>query len=177
MRYGWVRVALVAAVLATAACDRGGPAVSSDAGNAEALAAATAFMASNARAEGVQSLPSGVQYKIVQSGPAGGINPDRNDLVRVDYEGSLTDGTVFDSSFKRGVPAVFRLDEVVPGWGDVISKMKPGDEWIAYIPPDRGYGEQDKGDIPPNSALVFRIRLLDVAPEPGDAPPPDAAMG
>ena len=177
MRYGWVRVALVAAVLATAACNRSEPALSSDAGNAEALAAATAFMARNAKAEGVQSLPSGVQYKIVQSGPAGGVNPDRNDLVRVDYEGSLTDGTVFDSSFRRGVPAVFRLDEVVPGWGDVISHMKPGDEWIAYIPPDRGYGEQDKGDIPPNSALVFRIKLLDVAPEPGDAPAPGTAMG
>jgi peptidylprolyl isomerase/FKBP-type peptidyl-prolyl cis-trans isomerase FklB len=177
MRYGWVRVALVAAVLATAACNRGSAPAGSDAANAEALAAATAFMTSNAKADGVQSLPTGVQYKVVQSGPAGGVSPDRNDLVRVDYEGSLTDGTVFDSSFKRGVPAVFRLNEVVAGWADVISHMKPGDEWIAYIPPDRGYGEEDKGDIPPNSALVFRIKLLDVAPEPGDAPPPDAAMG
>ena len=176
MRYGWVKAALVAAALTVAACDRGGAAGSGEAANAEALAAATAFMAQNAKAEGVQSLPTGVQYKVVQSGPAGGASPDRNDLVSVHYEGTLTDGTVFDSSFQRGVPAVFRLDEVVPGWGDVISHMKPGDEWIAYIPPDRGYGEQDKGDIPPNSALIFRIKLLAVAPEPGDAPPPDAAM-
>ena len=177
MRYGWVKVALVAAALTVAACDRGGAGGSGEAANAEALAAATAFMAQNAKAEGIQSLPTGVQYKVVQSGPAGGASPDRNDLVSVHYEGTLTDGTVFDSSFQRGVPAVFRLDEVVPGWGDVISHMKPGDEWIAYIPPDRGYGDVAKGDIPANSALVFRIKLLDVAPEPGDAPAPGTAMG
>jgi peptidylprolyl isomerase/FKBP-type peptidyl-prolyl cis-trans isomerase FklB len=176
MRSGWVRAAALAGVLALAACGRGSaPASRTDlAGN---LAEARAFMARNATAEGVRSLPSGVQYKVVASGPPGGERPDGNDLVRVDYEGALTDGTVFDSSFQRGVPAVFTLDTVVPGWSLVVQQMRPGDEWIVYIPPELGYGEQDKGDIPPNSALVFRLKLLDIARNSGDAPPAGTAMG
>lgn len=177
MRYGWARAALVCAVLAVAACNRPASDGASAAADAEALQAAHAFMTTNARAEGVQSLPQGVQYKIVTSGPTSGVSPDRNDLVRVDYEGSLVDGTIFDSSFERGIPAAFRIDQVIPGWGDALSHMHPGDEWIVYVPPERGYGDQDKGEIPPNSVLIFRLRLLDVAPEPGDAPPPDVGMG
>lgn len=177
MRYGWARAALVCAVLAVAACNRPAADGQSAAADAEALQAAHAFMTKNATADGVEALPQGVQYKIVTSGPTDGVRPDRNDLVRVDYEGSLVDGTIFDSSFERGVPAAFRIDQVVPGWGDVLTHMRPGDEWIVYIPPERGYGDQDKGEIPPNSVLIFRLRLLDVAPEPGDAPPTDTAMG
>lgn len=176
MRSGWVRVAVVAGALALAACGRGAT-PTSDADLAANLAEAKAFMAKNATAEGVRSLPSGVQYKIVTSGPAGGEKPDGNDLVRVDYEGTLTDGTVFDSSFQRGVPAVFTLDTVVPGWSLVVQQMRPGDEWIVYIPPELGYGEEDKGEIPPNSALVFRLKLLDIARNAGDAPPAGTAMG
>ena len=169
MIFGWAKGAAATAalglVITLAACDRGPAAGAAD---AEANAkAAGFFMTSNARAEGVQSLPSGVQYKIIQSGPAGGESPDSNDLVRVDYEGTLTDGTVFDSSFQRGTPAVFTLDQVVSGWTEVLQHMKPGDEWIVYLPPEKGYGEQGQGPIPPNSVLVFRLKLLEIARTPG----------
>ena len=163
MRFGWASVA-TAATLGLAACGAGGPAVDVEA-NARAAAF---FMDSNAKAEGVQTTESGLQYKVVQSAPAGAASPDRNDLVRVDYEGSLTDGTVFDSSFSRGQPYVTTAEQVVPGWTEALQRMKVGDEWILYVPPALGYGEQGQGaDIPPNSVLVFRIKLLDVAPVPG----------
>ncbi len=123
---------------------------------------------SNGKEEGVQTLPSRLQYKVIQSGPSGAASPDRNDLVRVDYEGALTDGTVFDSSFSRGQPYVTTAEQVVPGWTEALQRMKVGDEWILYVPPALGYGERGQGmDIPPNSVLVFRIKLLDVAPAPG----------
>ena len=169
MRFGWGRVVAVAAMLALAACGRGGEEGPSLEARAEAAAF---FMESNARADGVETLPSGVQYKVVQSGPEGGARPDGNDLVRVDYEGTLIDGRVFDSSFERGAPAVFHLDQVVPGWTEGLRQMSVGDEWILYIPPELGYGERGAGGmIPPNSVLVFRVKLLDVAPIPGDAAP------
>lgn len=174
MRYGWARAALFAGVLALAACGRGDD-LPNRPSPEKAQAAADAFMTTNAKADGVRTLPSGVQYKVVQSGPAGGESPDSNDLVRVDYEGALTDGTVFDSSFERGAPAVFTLGTVVEGWTDVLQHMKPGDEWIVYIPPSLGYGDQDKGDIPPNSVLVFRLRLLDIARNPGVGAPAGSA--
>ena len=169
MNFAWAKgaaaVAALGLVLTSAACGRGPDTAGADA--AENARAAAFFMTSNAKAEGVQSLPSGVQYKIVQSGPTGGQSPDSNDLVRVDYEGTLTDGTVFDSSFQRGTPAVFTLDQVVPGWTESLQLMKPGDEWLVYLPPAAGYGEQGQGDIPPNSVLVFRVKLLEVAKTPG----------
>lgn len=166
MRFGWDRAALAAAmVLALAGCGR----AAADGADLEARArAADFFMASNARAEGVETLPSGLQYKVIQSGPSGAATPDRNDLVRVDYEGALTDGTVFDSSFARGQPYVTTAERVVAGWSEALQRMKVGDEWMLYVPPALGYGEQGQGaDIPPNAVLVFRIRLLDVAPVPG----------
>lgn len=167
MRFGWVRSATVLAMVAAlAACGRGDAPGRDDA--VANLAAAEAFLASNARAEGVQTLPSGVQYKVVKSGPAGGTRPDGNDLVLVNYEGSLIDGTVFDSSFERGQPYATHLDQVVPGWTVALSQMKVGDEWLIYIPPALGYGEAGGGaKIPPNAALVFRVELLDVANIPG----------
>ena len=170
MNFAWARPVFVgvsvAALLAVAACNRQPAASSADlAKNAEAAAA---FMKTNASEEGVQTLPSGLQYKVVASGPAGGVRPDRNDLARVDYEGSLTDGTVFDSSFKRGSPAVFSLEQVVPGWTEALQLMKPGDEWLLYVPPELGYGEAGGPPlIPGNAVLVFRLKLLDVAPVPG----------
>jgi FKBP-type peptidyl-prolyl cis-trans isomerase FklB len=168
MRFGWVRAATAAAFLLVAACGRG-PAPTAETGTDAAKNAevAAAWMAKNAKAAGVQSLPSGLQYKVVQSGAAGSAVPDRNDLVVVNYEGSLTDGTVFDSSFQRGVPYATHVDDVVPGWTEALQHMKVGDEWLLYVPPSLGYGAQDKGDIPPNSVMVFRIQLLDLAPVPG----------
>ncbi len=170
MNYGWARGALALAMVAAmgaplAACDRGTAAPDETA--AQNLRAAEFFLASNARVEGVRTLPSGVQYKVMRSGPADGERPDRNDLVRVDYEGTLTDGTVFDSSYQAGQPAVFTVSEVVPGWTEVLQQMRVGDEWVVYLPPALGYGEQGRPGIPPNAVMVFRLKLLEVAPVPG----------
>lgn len=182
MRYGWARTATILAMAAAlAACGRdAAPDVNKEA--AENLRAAEFFMASNARAEGVQTLPSGVQYKVLQAGPPGGERPDGNDLVRVDYEGSLTDGTVFDSSFTRGQPAVFTIEEgiagsLVPGMREALQQMSVGDEWLVYLPPEMGYGEESAGEIPPNSVLVFRLKLLDIAPTPGGSTAVVTAQG
>jgi peptidylprolyl isomerase/FKBP-type peptidyl-prolyl cis-trans isomerase FklB len=132
------------------------------------LDAANAFLAQNAKQPGVQTLPSGVQYKIVASGPAGGLQPTPRDEVKVNYEGKLLSGKIFDSSFKRGVPADFPLGGLIPAWVEALSRMHPGDEWILYVPPAQGYGERGAGgDIPPNSLLIFRIQLLGVLPHPG----------
>ena len=170
MNYGWARGATALAMIALlagplAACTRAPSAPDETA--AQNLRAAEFFMTSNARVEGVRSLPSGVQYKIIRSGPPGGVQPDRNDLVRVDYEGTLTDGTVFDSSFRKGQPAVFTVSDVVPGWTAALQEMRVGDEWLVYVPPEQGYGEQGRPGIPPNAVMVFRIKLLEVAPVPG----------
>lgn len=182
MRYGWGRIGIAAAMaLALAGCGReAAPGV--DPVAAENLRAAEFFMKSNARAPGVQTLPSGVQYKVLQAGPAGGESPDGNDLVRVDYEGSLTDGTVFDSSFERGQPAVFTVEEgisgsVIPGMRDALQHMTIGDEWLVYLPPELGYGETGAGQIPPNSVLVFRLKLLDIARAPGGDTAVETARG
>lgn len=166
----WSRGASALAMIAVlagplAACDRAPAAPDETA--ARNLRAAEFFMTSNARAEGVRTLPSGVQYKVVRSGPPGGERPDRNDLVRVDYEGTLTDGTVFDSSFQAGQPAVFVVGDVVPGWTEALQQMRVGDEWVVYVPPALGYGEQGRPGIPPNAVMVFRIKLLDIARAPG----------
>ncbi|MGV8928783.1 MAG: FKBP-type peptidyl-prolyl cis-trans isomerase [Brevundimonas sp.] len=156
---------VVALGVPLAACNRtpGAP----DEAAAQNLRAAEFFLTSNAKQEGIQSLPSGIQYKVVASGPAGGESPDRNDLVRVDYEGTLTDGTVFDSSYRAGQPAVFTVSDVVPGWTEILQHMRVGDEWIVYLPPALGYGEQGRPGIPANAVMVFRLKLLDIARAPG----------
>ena len=156
MRFGWASVA-TAATLGLAACGAGGPAV-----DAEANARAAAFfMDSNAKAEGVQTTESGLQYKVVQSAPAGAASPDRNDLVRVDYDGSLTDGTVFDSSFSRGQPYVTTAEQVVPGWTEALQRMKVGGKATLTCPPDTAYGSRGAGGaVPPNATLTFEVELL-----------------
>ena len=158
---------LTAAAAALAACQRkpapGGDASPEAKANADAGAA---FLANNAKQPGVVTLPSGLQYKVIRSGPEGGAHPRPQDEVRVHYEGTLIDGTVFDSSYRDGNPVVFVLGNLVPGWVEGIALMKPGDEWYLYLPPKLGYGEEGAGGgrIPPNSALVFRIELLGVLP-------------
>ena len=182
MRYGWARTtAVLAMAAALAACGREAP-PGVDADAAANLRAGEFFMSSNARADGVQTLPSGVQYKVLQAGPPGGERPDGNDLVRVDYEGSLIDGTVFDSSFERGQPAVFTIEEgisgsIIPGMRDALQHMTVGDEWLVYIPSALGYGEDSGGEIPPNSVLIFRLKLLEVAATPGGTRALDVAHG
>jgi len=171
MNFGWGKAAALS-VLLLAGCGRSEP-VDPNAGKAEAAA----FMEKNAKAEGVQTLPSGLQYTVVQSGPPGSVSPDRNDLVKVDYEGKLTDDTVFDSSFARGAPAVFVPEEVVKGWTEALQKMRVGDEWILYVPPELGYGDRSSPKIPANSVLIFRLKLLDVAKVPGGGTGVGTAMG
>lgn len=170
MRFGWARAATAVLVLATAACGQAG--ATGDVAGKNAAEAAF-FLKSNARQPGIVSLPSGLQYKVVQSGPAGP-SPDINDLLRLHYEGSLTDGTVFDSSFDRGQPLTTAPEgmggsPIIAGWTEALQKMKPGDEWIVYVPPGMGYGEGGApGTIPPNAVLVFRIQVLDMARTPDD---------
>ncbi|HQR90916.1 MAG TPA: FKBP-type peptidyl-prolyl cis-trans isomerase, partial [Caulobacter sp.] len=101
---------------------------------AENLVAADAFMAKNAKEPGVVTLPEGLQYKVIRSGPNGGMHPTRADEVKVHYEGKLIDGTVFDSSYERGAPASFPLDGLVPAWIIALQRMKAGDEWMLYVP-------------------------------------------
>jgi peptidylprolyl isomerase/FKBP-type peptidyl-prolyl cis-trans isomerase FklB len=159
-----------AAALALAACQKK-TSVIDDAGPKPPAAApspeAKAFLAKAAKEPGVVTLPSGLEYKIVHSGPATGMKPHLNDEVKVMYEGKLVDGTVFDSSYDRGQPAAMPLKGLVKGWQEALQLMRPGDEWILYVPPDLGYGADGQGPIPPGAVLVFRIELIDVLPGPG----------
>lgn len=149
------------AVLALAACGRGEPGGASE---------PERFLAENARQEGVETLPSGVQYRVVRAGSPDGVQPDSNDLVVVHYEGRLLDDTVFDSSYRNGRPVSMYPDQLIPAWPEAIPHMRVGDEWTLWVPPEQGYGAEGAGPIPPDSVLVFRIELLDVAPIPGGTP-------
>ena len=160
---GFALVAVLAAALTLSAC---GPSKKQQ----ESLAAAQAFLAQNARQPGVVTLADGLQYKIVRSGPASGAKPSPTDEVKVNYEGKLVDGTVFDSSYERGTPASFPLQGLVPAWKEALVMMRPGDEWTLYVPPELGYGAEDKGPIPGNSVMIFRIELIDVLPSKIRAP-------
>jgi peptidylprolyl isomerase/FKBP-type peptidyl-prolyl cis-trans isomerase FklB len=129
---------------------------------------AKAFLAQNAKQPGVHVLPSGLQYQVVRSGPADGLRPQLGDEVKVNYEGKLIDGTVFDSSYQRGVPAAMPLKGLIKAWQEALPLMRPGDEWILYVPPSLGYGDEGAGGtIPPGAALIFRIELLGVLPAEG----------
>ena len=116
------------------------------------------YLATNAKAPGVITLPSGLEYKIIQSGPAGP-SPKEGDVIKVHYEGSLANGQVFDST-SGGKPALMPLEQLVPAWMEALPMMHVGDEWVLYVPPALGYGAQGAGPIPPNSVLIFRLKLL-----------------
>jgi FKBP-type peptidyl-prolyl cis-trans isomerase FklB len=106
---------------------------------------------------------SGLQYRVLSSGPADGRSPTFFDSVMVHYRGTLTDGTVFDSSIERGVPATFGVGQVIPGWTEALKLMKPGDQWELFIPSRLAYGNRAVGDkIPPNSDLIFKVALLQI---------------
>ena len=122
------------------------------------------FMAANAKAAGVITLPSGLEYKVLRSGPAAGLSPRPGDQVKVDYEGRLLDGAVFDSTASNGGPASFPVGDLIPAWNEALPLMKPGDRWVLYVPPILGYGPQGKGPIPPNSVMIFTLTLLEVQP-------------
>lgn len=120
-----------------------------------------AFLAENAGKEGVTVLPSGLQYKVIREGNdrmAG-----KTDTVRCHYEGRFINGTVFDSSYKRGVPAEFGVNQVIKGWTEALQLMGEGAEWELYIPYNLAYGEAGAhGSIPPYSALIFKVEVLKV---------------
>ena len=121
------------------------------------------YLAANAKKEGVKTTASGLQYKVVKTGKADGKSPKSTDKVKVHYHGMLIDGTVFDSSVQRGEPATFGVDEVIPGWTEVLQLMKEGDKWQVYIPSNLAYGPRGAGpQIGPNSTLVFDVELLSI---------------
>lgn len=127
----------------------------------ENLASGEAFLAENATREGVTTLPSGLQYKVITAGS--GASPKRTDQVTVHYRGILIDGTEFDSSYRRNQPATFRLDRVIPGWTEGLQLMQEGDKWQLFIPAKLAYGEKGSGArIPPNATLIFEVELIKV---------------
>ncbi len=131
-----------------------------------AAAPAADYLAKNKERKGVITTASGLQYEVLKEGA--GERPTATDTVAVHYEGRLTDGTVFDSSYQRGEPAVFRLDQVIPGWTEGVQLMRPGAKYRFTIPPELGYGTEGAGGvIPPNAVLVFDVELLAVAPRQG----------
>lgn len=128
----------------------------------EAKAAAAAYMSDNSDKEGVFTLESGLQYRVLENGEPGP-SPTASDRVEVHYEGRLTDGTIFDSSYERGEPLVFGVGGVIKGWTEALQLMKPGDKWELFIPPDLGYGMRGSPPkIPPNSVLIFKVELLSI---------------
>lgn len=119
------------------------------------------FMADNKTKEGVVTLPSGLQYKIVKKGD--GKIPTDTDTVECHYRGTLIDGTEFDSSHRRGQPATFKVTGVIPGWREALKLMPAGSTWQLFIPPQLAYGERGTGrDIGPNATLIFEVELLAV---------------
>jgi FKBP-type peptidyl-prolyl cis-trans isomerase FklB len=121
------------------------------------------FLNENKTKKGVETLSSGLQYKVLSSGPASGMHPTPLDFVKIHYRGSFIDGRLFDSSYQRGQPHVFPLNRVIPGWTEILQMMKPGDKWEVYIPPYLAYGQMGFGqEIGPNMALVFEIELISI---------------
>ena len=118
------------------------------------------FLAENAKKEGVKTLPSGVQYKVIKEG-SGSIPADTS-KVKVNYEGRTIDGKVFDSSYKRNQPLTLRCNQTIKGWTDAMVHMPVGSVWEVYIPQDLAYGEREQGDIKPFSVLIFKIELLGI---------------
>jgi FKBP-type peptidyl-prolyl cis-trans isomerase len=125
------------------------------------------FLTQNKAKEGVKTTASGLQYKVLKEGT--GTSPKAEDEVTVHYRGTLTDGTEFDSSYKRNEPVTFKLNEVIPGWTEGVQLMKPGAKYQFVIPPALGYGEEGQGPIPPASVLVFDVELIKV--NAASAPP------
>lgn len=123
--------------------------------------AGEAFLAENKNKEGVKTLPSGLQYQVLEEGS--GKSPSAADTVTTHYHGTLIDGTVFDSSYERGQPATFPVNGVIAGWTEALQLMKEGAKWRLFIPSELAYGAQGAGgDIGPNSTLIFDVELISV---------------
>ncbi len=126
----------------------------------EGLEMARQYLAQNAKKEGVIVTDSGLQYEVLKAGK--GKQPSASDTVKVHYEGKLTSGQIFDSSIKRGEPVEFQLSQVIPGWTEGVQLMHEGGKFKFTIPPELAYGAGGTRGIPPNSALVFEVELLEV---------------
>ena len=111
--------------------------------------------------EGINSLPCGIYYKVLETGE-GKVSPTVRSIVSVHYRGTLTDGKEFDNSYKRNCPEAFRLCDVIDGWQIALQQMHVGDKWIIYIPSEMGYGSKASGPIPANSTLIFEVELLGI---------------
>lgn len=134
------------------------------------------YLANNAKAKGIKTTPSGLQYRIVAAGKAKAASPHADDQVTVQYTGKLLDGTEFDSSYTHGGPSTFQANHTLKGWQEALGMMKPGSKWQLFIPPDLGYGSSPPPGIPPGSLLVYDVELVgfqpsspaEHAPEPED---------
>lgn len=129
--------------------------------NAANIEQGKAFLEENKKRPNVVTLPSGLQYEVITEGK--GKKPQATDQVKCHYEGTLIDGTLFDSSIKRGQPAVFGVNQVISGWVEALQLMPEGSKWKLYIPSELAYGAQGAGEmIPPHSTLVFEVELIKV---------------
>lgn len=131
------------------------------------------FLAANKTKEGVVTLPSGLQYKVLKAGA--GPKPTASDTVSCNYAGTLLNGTEFDSSYKRGQPLTIAVGGVIKGWTEALQLMNVGSKWQLFIPANLAYGEQGTGrDIPPNATLIFEVELVSIQPQEPKAQPPGA---
>jgi FKBP-type peptidyl-prolyl cis-trans isomerase FklB len=133
----------------------------------ENLEKSQAFLAENAKKEGVVTLESGLQYKVIEKGE--GQLPGATDSVSAHYRGALIDGTQFDSSYERGKPSTFKVNRVIKGWSEALQLMREGAKWELFIPPEMAYGKRGRKPIPPNSALLFEVELISVKQQPATA--------
>lgn len=130
--------------------------------NAASIEQGKQFLEENKQRPGVITLPSGLQYEVINEGNVGKY-AKATDQVKCHYEGTLVNGTLFDSSIKRGQPAVFGVNQVIPGWVEALQLMPEGAKWKLYIPSDLAYGAQGAGEmIPPHSTLIFEVELLEI---------------
>ena len=130
-----------------------------------------AFLAANKSKEGVVTLPSGLQYKVLTAGT--GPKPTASDSVKCNYRGALINGTEFDSSYKRGQPATFAVGQVIKAWTEALQLMPVGSKWQLFLPADLAYGDRGAGaDIGPDATLIFEVELMSIQPaKPADAKP------
>ena len=129
--------------------------------NADNIDKGVTFLEENKKKENVVTLPSGLQYEILSKGA--GKQAKATDQVKCHYEGTLIDGTLFDSSVQRGEPAIFGVNQVIPGWVEALQLMPEGSKWRLYIPSDLAYGAHGAGEmIPPHSTLIFDVELIQV---------------
>jgi FKBP-type peptidyl-prolyl cis-trans isomerase len=133
-----------------------------DAAGARNKAAASDYLANNAKTKGIKTTASGLQYRIVVAGKAKAASPHPDDQVTVQYTGRLLDGTEFDSSYTHGGPSTFQANHTLKGWQEALGMMKPGSKWQLFIPPELGYGSNPPPGVPPGSLLLYDVELVGV---------------